>query len=206
MSHDDNTHITFNYSGFGRNISFSIDDSEAEFYPSIFKNFAEFMRTVGFSYIGVKKTEDGYLFHSKYTDDDWFDEQDIDNVNAVYDKALEEASAYWDKQFEELREKAKDEQELRSKEPPVLSEGDYVYYHGQGEPEDKFGHAGNTGVDLKHMRGLVIKVRDSHMGPRYLIRFDNWNDGHNGLGDDPDARMSSKAYWWVSPTNIAKAK
>lgn len=196
---NDNTNITFNYSGFGRNISFSIDNDEAEFYPSIFKNFAEFMRTVGFSYIGVKKTEDGYLFHSKYTDDDWFDEQDIDNVNWVYDKAVKQASEYWDKQFEELREVSK-EQSL------IFSEGDHVYYHGQGEPEDKFGHAGNSGVDLKHMRGLVVKVRDSQMGPRYLIRWDNWNDGHNGLGDDPDARMSSKAYWWVSPTNIAKAK
>lgn len=204
MSLTDDSHICFHYNGFGREIRIHLEGNEAEYLPKILTTFADFLRASGFVYVGVKEMADGYLFHKHYSKDD--DDSWAETYNSEFfgladddDEEQEEinhaASEYWDT--------------LIDKAGHAVKVGDTVYYHGRGEPETTLnekeepqGHGGRTGVTLLNMRGSVVKIEDTPVGVRALVQWDNWHDGHNGMGGDPNARMSDRNYWWSNINNL----
>ena len=126
---------------------------------------------------------------------EFFSLSDEEIVQDVVNKAAEE---YWEKAVDKA---VSDE----------LTPGDTLFYHGKGTPETNLnrkdepqGHGGHNGVPLNNMRGTVIKYIDSVTGPRVLVKWDNWNDGHNGMGDDPEAKMGATNYWWSNVNNVSK--
>lgn len=202
MKYDSN--MTFSYNGWGRNISMTIEDDDADFLPKVLDNVAAFLRAVGFEYVGVRKESKTYVFHHEY---DWKEasleeasSSDLDDLLDELDQAQinKAAEDYWDNAIDKA---LSDE----------LTPGDVVFYHGRGTPETNLnrkdepqGHGGNHGVSLVNMEGTVIKTFDSPTGLRVLVKWDNWNDGHNGMGDDPDAKMGSTSYWWSNVDNMNK--
>lgn len=196
--------MTFSYSGWGRNVSMTTEDDDADFLPKVLDNVADFLRSVGFVYVGVRKEGKTYVFHHEY---DWKDpslgeaaDSDIEELLKGCDddqeEAVEAASDYWDK----LLDDAYGNQTLTSD----LTVGDEVFYHGRGTSDASFGHNGFKGVSLVNMRGKVIDIKDSPIGKRVLIKVDNWFDGHNGFGSDPDAPMKATNYWWTDANNLSR--
>lgn len=210
------TKMTLSYKGFGKDVTFSLDNNNADYLPKVVETFAQFLRSVGFVYVGVEKTppKDGrvrpdYVIHSNYQ---WENDEDLESDYSVYleddveEEELEEeedfpveaskaASNYWDKVIEDHFS-------------DDIKIGDAVIYNGRGSPDKdaKFPHAGQSGVSLKYKTGKVQAFSNESGIPRYLIKFTDWNDGHNGMGEDPDARMREKNYWWVNLENISKVK
>jgi len=202
--------MTFTYSGFGKNLEYTLDGEDADYLPKALVTFANFLRATGFGWVGVKPiptkreagyTTDDYLFHSDYqwktSDEEEFAEDwhrtavSVDDPEDEQEEINQAAHDYWDKVVDE----AVDEQ--------LFNVGDTVYYNAKGQPDEQHGHNGRTGVKLNMMRGTVVKVSDSPIGHRVLVEFDNWNDGHNGMGEDPDARMGASNYWWTDINNIS---
>lgn len=205
--------MTLTYSGFGKNLEYVLDGEDADYLPKVVETFASFLRACGFVYVGAKKVPSSkisegirrsdYLIHSDYN---WEDEQTLeDDFSFLLDDDYEEeneeqaeinqaAHDYWDKAVDT----AVDADEL---EPYDI--GDTVYYSAKGQPDEQHGHNGRSGVKLNMMRGTVVKISDSPLGRRVLVKFDNWNDGHNGMGDDPDARMGASNYWWTDVNNVS---
>lgn len=198
---------TFHYEGFGREFKVTLDGDDAEYLPKLLITFADFLRSSGFTYVGVKEMADGYLFHKNYDNDDdetWgetynseFFSMSDDDLQAEINQA---AAEYWDKAVDQA---VADEQ---------INAGDTVFYHGRGagettlnELEQPQGHGGHKGVSLVNMKGVVKMITSSPVGPRVLVKWNNWNDGHNGMGDDPNAVMSDKSYWWSNIDNVSKS-
>jgi len=208
---DDKGEANFIYSGYGRHINFNLEGNDADYLPRMLTAFAEYLRAAGFVYVGVKETSDGYLFHKNYdveTDDDMWsrtefselfnleDDEDDDDQSEIN----QAASDYWDEQVD----KAVAGEEVEA--------GDTVFYHGRGEGETTLndheqpqGHGGRTGISLINMKGKVVMFTSSPVGPRVLVKWNNWYDGHNGMGDDPNAVMSAKNYWWSNVNNVSKS-
>lgn len=211
--------MNFTYTGFGRHINISLDGEEADYLPKVMATFAEFCRSVGFVWVKVDQTEaDGekgykvknYLFTGNYKWDEdttWAETSPPDSSwwDIVDDEQPEEvnqaASDYWDDLVDEA---------VAQSEP--VEAGDTVFYHGRGagettlnELEQPQGHGGHKGVSLVNMKGTVVMVTSSPVGPRVLVKWNNWNDGHNGMGDDPNAVMSAKNYWWSNVDNVSKS-
>lgn len=221
MSDFDNSVMTFSYSGFGRNIHIKLSGEEADYLPKAMATFAEFCRAVGFVWVSVDQVEGeslkgykvkNYLFRGNYKWDDetswaetyngsepedwpWSEnEEEQDVVN-------QSAEDYWDDWNLDDREW-----------DDSIIPGDTVFYHGHGAPETTLNdreepqaHGGRTGVTLVNMKGTVVAVSNSPVGPRVLVKWSNWNDGHNGMGDDPNAIMSAKNYWWSNINNVSKS-
>lgn len=214
----DNSKMTLSYSGFGRDVSITLNGEDADYLPKVMVAFAEFCRAVGFCWVAVDQVEGeslkgfktkNYLFRGNYqwdddtswadndyTKEDWWDVFETEQQDAV-NKAAED---YWDKTVD----KAVDDEQINA--------GDTVFYHGRGagettlnELEQPQGHGGHKGVSLVNMKGVVKMVTSSPVGPRVLVKWNNWNDGHNGMGDDPNAVMSDKSYWWSNVDNVAKS-
>lgn len=224
MSLTEDSHLCFHYKGFGRELRIHLEGNEAEYLPKILTTFADFLRASGFVYVGVIEMADGYLFHKNYSkndDDSWGDidnseffglsDDDDDEEDGwpepedVPVEAYRSASDYWDKEIDKY---------LQETEASVVGfeAGDIVFYHGRGTPETTLnlreepqGHGGHNGVSLMNMRGKVIKIDETPVGLRALVRWDNWNDGHNGMGGDPDAKVSDQCYWWSNINNISKS-
>ncbi len=205
---------TFSYSGFGREFKVTLNGDDAEYLPKLLITFADFLRSSGFTYVGVKEMADGYLFHKHYDMDDdesWGETYNSEFFNMSDEEVQAEinqaASDYWDEQVE---------QALRPSDKAVAGEeveaGDTVFYHGRGagettlnDHEQPQGHGGRTGISLINMKGKVVMVTSSPVGPRVLVKWNNWYDGHNGMGDDPNAVMSAKNYWWSNVNNVSKS-
>lgn len=214
--------MNFLYTGFGRHINISLNGEDADYLPKVMVAFAEFCRSVGFVWVKVDQTEaDGakgykvknYLFTDNYKWDDdtsWADnDYTKDELLDLYEDDLQDAvnkaaSDYWDKTVDDVnREFTKDDN---------IEAGDTVFYHGRGagettlnELEQPQGHGGHKGVSLVNMKGVVKMITSSPVGPRVLVKWNNWNDGHNGMGDDPNAVMSAKNYWWSNVDNVSKS-
>lgn len=201
------SYASFSYRGYNRDITVSLEDEDADYLPRMIATFADYLRCAGFVYVGVKPIEGGWLIHKSYDKNDdeeswsnpsfseFFSLSDEEIVQDVVNKAAEE---YWEKTVDKA---VSDE----------LTPGDTVFYHGKGTPETNLnrkeepqGHGGHNGVPLNNMRGTVIKYIDSVTGPRVLVKWDNWNDGHNGMGDDPEAKMGATNYWWSNVNNVSK--
>ena len=221
MSDFDNSVMTFSYSGYGRNIHLKLNGEEADYLPKVMATFAEFCRAVGFVWVSVDQVEGqslkgyttkNYLFRGDYKWDDntdWAEtyngsvptdwpEFDDDEEQDVVNQSAED---YWDDWNLDDREW-----------DDSITPGDTVFYHGHGAPETTLNdreepqaHGGRTGVTLVNMKGTVVAVTNSPVGPRVLVKWNNWNDGHNGMGDDPNAIMSSKNYWWSNINNVSKS-
>lgn len=212
---DDKGEANFIYSGYGRHINFSLQDEDADYLPRMLATFAEYLRACGFVYVGVKPVEGGWLFTKNYdstTDDDtWsrpeftseffgmsdgdddFDDEDQSEINQA-------AEDYWEKAVDQA---LADEQ---------VEAGDTVFYYGRGagettlnDHEQPQGHGGRTGISLINMKGKVVMVTSSPVGPRVLVKWNSWYDGHNGMGDDPNAVMGAKNYWWSNIDNVSKS-
>lgn len=199
-----NTNMTFNYNGWGRNISMTVEDDDADFLPKVLDNVAAFLRAVGFVYVGVRKEGKTYVFHHEY---DWKEPSLEEEAGFDLDELIDEldqadinkaADDYWDRAIDKALS-------------DDLSPGDTVFYHGKGTPEDSLnrkdepqGHGGHHGVTLVNMRGVVIKTHEGPLGNRVLAKWDNWHDGHNGMGDDPEAKMGATNYWWSNVNNVSK--
>ena len=225
MSDFDNSVMTFSYSGFGRNIHIKLTGEEADYLPKAMATFAEFCRAVGFVWVSVDMVEGeslkgyttkNYLFRGNYKWDDetpwaetyngsepedwpWSEDEDHDAEMEALGKA---AADYWDEMFDEDYPEYSED----------INAGDTVFYHGHGAPETTLNdreepqaHGGRTGVTLVNMKGTVVAVSNSPVGPRVLVKWSNWNDGHNGMGDDPNAIMSAKNYWWSNINNVSKS-
>jgi hypothetical protein len=212
IDENDKAYANFSYTGYGRNINFGLKDEDADYLPRMLSTFAEYLRASGFVYVGVKPVEGGWLFTKDYdstTDDDTWsrpeftselfgldDDVDFDDQSEIN----QAASDYWDEQVD----KAVAGEEINA--------GDTVFYHGRGEGETTLndheqpqGHGGRTGISLINMKGKVVMVTSSPVGPRVLVKWNNWYDGHNGMGDDPNAVMSAKNYWWSNINNVSKS-
>lgn len=211
---EDKAYASFHYSGYNRNTSFTLEGSDADYLPRMVATFAEYLRTCGFVYVGVKPVGDGFLIHKdyKWEDDEttWshpeFDETIADEMADIFKNIGDQAEInqaaedYWDKAVDEA---------VAAEE---VSAGDTVFYHGRGEGETTLndheqpqGHGGRTGISLVNMKGKVVMVTSSPVGPRVLVKWNNWYDGHNGMGDDPNAVMSAKNYWWSNVNNVSKS-
>lgn len=208
------TEVNFNYSGFGRDVSVTLNGDDAEYLPKLLTTFADFLRSSGFVYVGVREATDGWHFHKHYDwedDESWGETYNSEFFNMSDEEVQAEinqaASDYWDEQVE---------QALRPSDKAVAGEeveaGDTVFYHGRGEGETTLndheqpqGHGGRTGISLINMKGKVVMVTSSPVGPRVLVKWNNWYDGHNGMGDDPNAVMSAKNYWWSNVNNVSKS-
>lgn len=202
--------MTFTYSGFGKNLEFVLNGEDADYLPKAMTTFAEFLRSVGFGWVGVKNipakreagyTSDDYLFHGSYawnTNEEEFSEPWHRETFTVEEEELDQAEInqaahdYWDNTVDTATDSFEN-----------FNIGDTVYYNAKGQPDEQHGHNGRTGVKLNMMRGTVVKVSDSPLGHRVLVKFDNWNDGHNGMGEDPDARMGASNYWWTDINNVS---
>lgn len=211
-----NSKMTLSYKGFGKDVTFSLDNNNADYLPKVVETFAQFLRSAGFVYVGVEKTppkqgktRSDYVIHSNYQ---WEEDEDLEDNYSEYledeveEEELEEeedfpveasqaASDYWDKVIGDCFSED-------------LKIGASIVYHGRGNPDKdaKFPHAGQTGVSLKYKTGTIQAFNNESGIPRYLIKFTDWADGHNGMGEDPDARMREKNYWWVNSENISKVK
>ena len=210
-----NSKMTLSYKGFGKDVTFSLDNNNADYLPKVVETFAQFLRSAGFVYVGVEKTppkpgktRSDYVIHSNYQ---WEDDEDLEDSYSVYleDDVEEEqetkedfpvdigkaAADYWDKIIEDH---FSDDVKI----------GDAIIYNGRGSPDKdaKYPHAGNSGVSLKYKTGIVQAFSNDSGIPRYLIKFTDWTDGHNGMGEDPEAKMGEKNYWWVNLENISKVK
>jgi hypothetical protein len=207
---DDKGEANFIYSGYGRHINFSLQDEDADYLPRMLSTFAEYLRACGFVYVGVKPVDGGWLFTKDYdstTDDDTWSRPEftselfgLDDEDEDQSEINQAASDYWDEQVD----KAVAAEEINA--------GDTVFYHGRGEGEttpndheQPQGHGGRTGISLINMKGKVVMVTSSPVGPRVLVKWNNWYDGHNGMGDDPNAVMSAKNYWWSNINNVSKS-
>lgn len=217
----DHSKMTLSYSGYDRDISITLNGEKADYLPKVMETFAEFCRAVGFVWVAVDqvagkslkgyKTKN-YLFRGDYKWDedtswaeptgdfpeDFFEQYDDDEEEVEQEEINKAASDYWDN--------------IVDKAALPVKAGDTVYYHGRGEPETTLnqkeepqGHGGHTGVSLLNMRGTVIKLDDTPVGVRALVKWDNWHDGHNGMGGDPNARVRDRSYWWSNINNIVKA-
>lgn len=190
MKLTDETKMTFYYDGWGHKVSLSVADDDADFLPKVMDNFASFLRAVGFEYVGVRKEGKSYVFHHEYKWDDisCADEADED-IETVLDEVNQAASDYWDKAVEDA---------LHDR----FNRGDTVFYSGRGMSDDQYGHGGYKGVTLLNMKGKLIDHQDSPIGRRALVKWDNWFDGHNGMGSDPEAKVGDKSYWWTDLNNL----
>ena len=207
---NDNPQLSFHYKGYGREFTYTLDGEDADYLPPIMRNFAEFLRAVSFGYIGVRPqfrkkdigTVTEYLFHTEY-DYTQSDEERIEDYWHHYDEDSD------DEEQDVINEAADSYYSGTSNiKKPFISEadgiaiGDCVYYNGHGTPDAQNQHHGFTGVSLKFSEGRVTKLTDSPVGKRALVQWKNWNDGHNGMGDDPDAKVGDKSYWWVNVDNL----
>lgn len=192
----DDTEMTFSYSGWGQNVCVSLQNDDADFLPKVMDNFASFLRAAGFVYLGVRKEGKSYVFHHQYKWEDMScaEEADDDILSALDDAEQEEvnkaADDYWDKA---VRDALYDH----------FSRGDIVFYNGRGQPDEQHGHGGYKSVTLLNMKGKLIDHQDSPVGRRALVKWDNWFDGHNGMGSDPEAKVSEKSYWWTDIDNLS---
>lgn len=191
--------MTFSYNGWGRNVSMSIENDDADFLPKVLDNFAAYLRAVGFEYVGVRKDGKSYVFHHEY---DWHEpsleeeaENDLDDLmsDIAQEEAVKAADDYWDKAINEALDRT-------SKE---FKKGDTVLYNSKGRADEQHKHGGYKGVSLHYMEGVVKDIQDSPVGTRVLVKWNNWHDGHNGMGSDPDAKMSDKSYWWTDANNLS---
>ena len=210
---NDKPEANFIYSGYGRHINYSLEDFDADYLPRMLSVFAEYLRACGFVYVDVRPVEGGWLFSKDYDsindDDTWSrpefnselygldDDDDDDEDQSEINQAAED---YWDKAVDDA---------VAAEE---VEAGDTVFYHGRGEGETTLndheqpqGHGGRTGISLISMKGKVVMVTSSPVGPRVLVKWNNWYDGHNGMGDDPNAVMSAKNYWWSNVNNVSKS-
>lgn len=199
---------TFHYEGFGREFKVTLDGDDAEYLPKLLTTFADFLRSSGFTYVGVEQTTAGYLFHKNYDmndDETWGEPYNSEFFNLSDEEVQSEinqaAEDYWERVVDEA---VTDSEQINA--------GDTVFYHGRGagettlnELEQPQGHGGHKGVSLVNMKGTVVMVTSSPVGPRVLVKWNNWNDGHNGMGDDPNAIMSAKNYWWSNVDNVSKS-
>lgn len=194
MTHD-NTKMTFSYSGWGRNFTLAIENDDADFLPKVLDNVAAFLRAVGFEYVGVRKEGKSYIFHHDYKwDDPSLEEEaesDIDDLLNELDQEEVNAAAdqYWDSVFDKVNDR--------------FTIGDEVYYTGKGRPDEKTEHGGYKNVSLINMRGKLIDIKESPLGNRALVKWDNWFDGHNGMGGDPEAQIKDTNYWWTDINNLS---
>jgi len=220
---DEPSKMIFGYSGFGREFTYELTGEEADYLPKAMATFAEFLRAAGFCWVAVDqvegqklngiKTKD-YLFRGDYkwndstnwadpwhkSDKDYFydDEDegpetpDDDEEQEVINKA---AHSYWDQAVDTVR----------FSKPTDINVGDNVVYHANGTPDQEHKHGGYKQVNLQFLEGKVIKLADSPLGKRILVKWRNWYDGHNGMGDDPDAKVSDTSYWWSNLDNLYKA-
>jgi hypothetical protein len=211
MMRDDkefNSKMTLSYKGFGKDVTFSLDNNNADYLPKVVETFAQFLRSAGFVYVGVEKTppkpgktRSDYVIHSNYQweDDEDLEDQNLDSLEKEEEDYPEEvnqaAHNYWDKVVGDYFS-------------DDLKIGDAVIYNGRGSPDKdaKYPHAGQTGVSLKYKTGKIQAFSNESGIPRYLVKFTDWHDGHNGMGEDPDAKMREKNYWWVNLENISKVK
>jgi len=215
--------MMFSYAGFGRVFNFELTGEDADYLPKAMQTFAEFLRAAGFCWVAVDqingKNENGtvtdhYLFRGDYkwndstnwaepwhkSDKDYFydDEDegpetpDDDEEQEVINKA---AHSYWDQAVDTVR----------FSKPTDINVGDNVVYHANGTPDQEHKHGGYKQVNLQFLEGKVIKLADSPLGKRILVKWRNWYDGHNGMGDDPDAKVSDTSYWWSNLDNLYKA-
>jgi hypothetical protein len=212
----DEGELNFIYSGYGRHINFHLSEGDADYLPKVMATFAEFCRAVGFVWVSVDQVPgkgikgyptNDYLFRGDYKWDDstdwaesWYrpDPEVDDDDDDEQVEINQAAESYWDTEVD------------RANLEEGIEPGDTVYYHGKGTPEttpnhneEPQGHGGNTGVSLVNMRGKVVKVYEAPTAIRVLVRWDNWNDGHNGMGDDPEARMADRNYWWSNIDNLS---
>lgn len=186
MTHD--SQMTFTYNGWGRNVSMTFENDDADFLPKVLDNVSVFLRAAGYEYVGVRKEGKTYVFHHEYK---WQDPTDFayeepdpqDIINRV-------AEDYWDNAVDAALSDS-------------FTKGHTVYYTGKGQPDQQYEHGGYKGVPLINMRGRLIDLQDSPVGRRALVRWDNWHDGHNGMGGDPDARVGDNMYWWTDVNNLA---
>lgn len=199
-----NSNMTFAYNGWGRNISMTIEDDDADFLPKVLDNVAAFLRAAGFEYVGVRKEGKTYIFHHEY---DWkepsLEEEsfyDLDDLmeDIAQEEALKAADDYWETAIKDALD------QTPWNKTRGLTKGDTVLYISKGRADDQYAHGGYKGVSLYNMRGTVIDIQESPIGNRVLVKWDNWNDGHNGMGSDPDAKMSEKSYWWTDVENLSK--
>jgi len=222
MMRDDkefNSKMTLSYKGFGKDVTFSLDNNNADYLPKVVETFAQFLRSAGFVYVGVEKTQPkqgklrpDYVIHSNYQ---WEDNEDLESDYSEYldDDEIEEEEELVEEEDtcpEEVNQAAHDywDNVVNDCFSDDLKIGDSVIYNGRGSPDKdaKFPHAGQSGVSLKYKTGKVQAFSNDSGIPRYLIKFTDWADGHNGMGEDPDARMREKNYWWVNLENISKVK
>lgn len=98
------------------------------------------------------------------------------------------SSDYWD----EAVGRANDE---------LIHVGDRVRHLGTGKPDGMVGYGGFTRVSLVGHTGTVIETREQDGERGYLVKWDNWTDGHDGHGlGEP----RSNNHWWVFEDNIDK--
>lgn len=211
-SNDDKVYAYFHYSGYNRNVTYHLKEFEADYLPRMLSVFAEYLRACGFVYVDVKPVDGGWMFTKDYdsnTDDDTWSRPefsselyDLDDDDEDQSEINQAAEDYWNEQVDKACAKCHSEDQINP--------GDTVFYHGKGTPEttpneldEPQGHGGRRGVTLVNMKGRVIKVIDSPVGLRALVKWHNWNDGHNGMGDDPYALMGDQTYWWINVDNVS---
>lgn len=207
---DDRAEVNFIYSGYGRHVNFYLKDEDADYLPRLLTAFAEYLRACGFTYVDVEETKGGYLFHknfdSKTSDDTWSRPEFSELFGLSDDEEDEEEQSEINQAAEDYWDTTVDDANLEEGIEP----GDTVYYHGKGTPETTLnqreepqGHGGINGISLVNMLGKTIKISDTPVGTRVLVKWNNWHDGHNGMGDDPDAKMSDRNYWWSNIDNLS---
>lgn len=216
----DEGELNFIYSGYGRHINFHLDGGDADYLPKVMATFAEFCRALGFVWVKVDQVPgksikgyptNNYLFsgHYKWEEDTlWAEssykapaqESSISNLEEDDEQPEEVTEAL--ENYYGLNHKAWDDDGLTEDEPEV---GDLVYYHGRGTENEKTAHGGYKHVPLLFLTGTIIKTKESVLGNKALVRWNNWHDGHNGLGDVPEARMNDDCYFWVFMDNLELA-
>lgn len=197
--------LTFSYEGWDRKYKLTLTGEDADYLPKVMVTFADFLRGVGFTWVGVEQLDcddksfptKNYLFHGNYKSGDyddwgepWYRERDVDEVEDTEQTEINKAASdYYDKFIQD---------------PDDIDVGDKVYYHGNGTPDPQNEHHGFRGTKLNYSEGTVIKISDSAFGLRVLVKWNNWNDGHNGMGDVTDALVSDTCYWWSNIDNLYK--
>jgi hypothetical protein len=210
---DEPSNMIFGYSGFGRQFTYELHGEEADYLPKAMATFAEFLRAAGFGWVAVDqvegqkingiKTKD-YLFRGDYKwghNTDWAESWFEPDANYFFDDEDEGPETPDDDEEQEVINKAAHSYW----DSAVISVGSPVVYHGNGTPDAQHGHGGFKKVDLQFLEGTVIKIADSPLGKRVLVKWRHWYDGHNGMGDDPDAKVSDTSYWWSNLDNLYKA-
>lgn len=212
--------MTFTYEGYGKEISYELTGEDADYLPKAMASFAEFLRASGFVWVSVDqvegkkingiKTKD-YLFRGDYKWDDstpWAEGWDTLDQNFFYDdedEGPETPDDDEDTEQDEINQAAHNYWDKVVDRATDIDVGDTVVYHANGTPDQQNGHGGFKQVSLQFLEGKVIKLADSPLGKRVLVKWRNWYDGHNGLGDDPDAKVSATSYWWSNLDNLYKA-